>query len=63
MPSPRPRERSLNSVGSGFMTSTHFGHSVLPMRIATGPPMVRPCTTPPEKCSSSCSNFMREPRP
>ncbi len=60
---PRPRERSDSSTGSGLMTSTHFGHSVLPMRSAMGLPIVKPCTMPVESVSSSSSNFMREPRP
>ena len=60
---PRPRDFSESSVGSALITSTHFAHSVLPTRIAIGPPMLRPCTTPPESESSSCSNFIREPRP
>src|SRR5262249_266862 len=45
------------------MPVPHLGHSVLPMRIATGPPRVRPCRTPPVISASSCSNFIRAPRP
>ncbi len=59
----RPRDLSVSSTGSGFMTSIHFGHSVLPMRKAIGLPRLFPWRTPPERVSSSCSNFMREPRP
>jgi len=29
------------------MTVSHFGHSVFAILIATGPPSVRPCLTPP----------------
>ncbi len=36
---------------------------MLPMRIAIGPPMVIPCRTPPVSSTSSCSNFIRAPRP
>ena len=43
---------------------SHFGHSaLLPTRIATGPPWVSPWRTPPRICTSSCSNFIRAPRP
>ena len=31
------------------MTSTHLGHSVLPISIATGPPCVSPWRTPAEQ--------------
>ena len=60
---PRPPDSSAGSTGSGLMTVVHLGHSVLPMRRAIGLPRVRPWRTPPEMVSSSCSNFMREPRP
>ena len=30
---------------------------------ATGPPWLRPCRTPPVMLTSSCSNFIRAPRP
>ncbi len=39
---PRPRDISVRSTGSGFITSTHFGHSVLPIRSAIGLPRLRP---------------------
>ena len=45
------------------MTVSHLGHSVLPTRMATGLPSVRPCRTPPVISTSSCSNFIRAPRP
>src|SRR6202020_1439006 len=50
-------------TGSGDMTVSHLGHSVLPTRMATGPPSVTPCRTPPVSSTSSCSNFIRAPRP
>ena len=56
---PRPRPSVAGSMGSGLMTSCHFGHSVLPMRSAMGLPRLSPWRTPPEIASSSCSNFMR----
>jgi len=40
-----------------------LGHSVLPTRIATGLPSVTPCRTPAVISASSCSNFIRAPRP
>ena len=55
--------RCFDPTTSALMTSSHLGHSVLPTRSATGLPMLRPCTTPPERWSSSSSNFWREPRP
>ena len=54
---------SSGSTGSAAITVSHFGHSVLPMRTATGPPWVTPCRTPPMTSSSSASNFIRAPRP
>ena len=60
---PRPFGRLSASTGSGLITSTQRGHSVLPMRRATGLPIVRPKRMPPEIESSSSSNFMRAPRP
>src|SRR5215472_3638613 len=54
---------SSSATGSADMTVAHLGHSVLPMRMATGPPSVRPCLTPPVSSASSCSNFIRAPRP
>ena len=51
------------STGSADITVSHFGHSVLPIVIATGPPWLRPCRTPPVIVTASCSNFMRAPRP
>src|SRR6204780_307529 len=50
-------------TGSGDITVSHLGHSVLAIRIATGPPSVTPCRTPPVISTSSCSNFIRAPRP
>ena len=58
----RPAMRS-GSTGSAAITVSHFGHSELPMRIATGPPWVSPCRTPPITSNSSASNFIRAPRP
>ena len=55
--------RSSAGTGSGDITVSHFGHSVLATRIATGPPSVRPCRVPPVISTSSCSNFIRAPRP
>ena len=54
---------STGSTGSAAITCSHLGHSVLPISIDTGPPIVRPCRTPPVKRTSSCSNFIRAPRP
>jgi hypothetical protein len=54
---------SVADTGSGDITVSHLGHSVLPIRIATGPPSVRPCRTPAVISASSCSNFIRAPRP
>ncbi len=38
----------MSSTGSGLITSTHLGHSVLPMRSAIGLPRLSPWRTPPE---------------
>jgi hypothetical protein len=35
----------------------------LAILMATGPPSVRPCLTPAVISASSCSNFIRAPRP
>ena len=35
------------STGSADITCSHFGHSVLAIVIAIGPPMVKPWRTPP----------------
>ena len=51
------------STGSGLITVCHFGHSELPTRTAIGDPRVSPCRTPPRNSTSSCSNFIRAPRP
>jgi hypothetical protein len=40
------------------MMSSHFGHSVLPTRTATGEPIVTPWRTPPVSSTSSRSNFI-----
>src|SRR5580698_862739 len=50
-------------TGSGDITVSHLGHSVLAIRTATGPPSVTPCRTPPVISAASCSNFIRAPRP
>ena len=47
----------------GDMTCSHLGHSVLPMRRATGPPWVSPWRTPPSSSRSSRSKDIRAPRP
>ena len=39
---PLTRPRLSGSIGSGLMTSCHFGHSVLPMRRAIGLPRDSP---------------------
>src|SRR5262249_37587829 len=49
--------------GSGDIPVSPLGHSVFAIRIATGAPGVRPCRTPPVISTSSCSNFIRAPRP
>ncbi len=54
---------SEGSTGSADMTFSHLGHSVLPTMTAIGEPRESPCRTPPRKVISSCSNFMRAPRP
>ena len=54
---------SAGSTGSADMTVSHFGHSVLPIRTAIGPPCVRPCRMPPITSSSSASNAIRGLRP
>ena len=51
------------STGSADMTVVHFGHSVLPICTAIGPPWVRPCRTPPVRVTSSSSKDIRAPRP
>ncbi len=54
---------SSGSTGSAAMTVSHFGHSELPTRMATGLPSVTPWRTPPRISTSSCSNDIRAPRP
>ena len=54
---------SAGSTGSAAITVSHFGHSVLPIRTATGPPCVLPCRMPPITSSSSASNAIRGLRP
>jgi hypothetical protein len=54
---------SSASTGSAAITCSHLGHSVLPTMTATGEPSDRPCRTPPRNVTSSCSNFIRAPRP
>ena len=71
VPGPRPGQRRVAGqpvelsagTGSAPITFSHFGHSVLPIRIATGPPSVRPCRTPPSRSTSSRSKLIRAPRP
>ena len=58
----RPARVSAGT-GSALMTCSHFGHSVLPIRTATGPPWVRPCRTPPSSSTSSRSKVIRAPLP
>jgi hypothetical protein len=60
---PSSSARVSASTGSADITFSHLGHSVLPTWIATGPPWVRPWRTPPVIVTSSCSNFIRAPRP
>jgi hypothetical protein len=45
------------------ITVSHFGHSVLPISMAIGPPNVSPCLTPASTVTSSASNFILAPRP
>ena len=59
----RARPGSPGRPGRPTSPVSHLGHSVLPTWIATGPPWVSPCRTPPRKVTSSCSNFIRAPRP
>ncbi|SKU04254.1 Uncharacterised protein [Mycobacteroides abscessus subsp. abscessus] len=54
---------SAGSTGSGDITVSHLGHSVLPTSIATGPPNVRPWRTPPSMVTWSASKAIRAPRP
>ena len=54
---------SASSTGSADITFSHFGHSVLPTRIASGLPSDSPCRIPPMMSTWSCSNFIRAPRP
>ena len=51
------------STGSADITCSHLGHSELATSIAMGPPIVTPCRTPPKIRTTSCSNFIRAPRP
>ena len=48
------RPARSSSTGSADITVSHLGHSVLPIWIATGPPRVSPCRTPPRMVTSSC---------
>jgi len=48
---------------SAAITVCHFGHSLLPTRIAIGLPSVTPCRMPPTISTSSRSKLMRAPRP
>ena len=49
--------------GAGDISSSHFGHSVLAISMATGEPSVRPCRMPPSRLTSSASKRIRGPRP
>ena len=49
--------------GAGDISSTHFGHSVLRIRMLIGEPSVRPWRTPERNSTSSRSKRMRGPRP
>ena len=49
--------------GWGDISSSHLGHSVLAISMATGEPRVRPWRIPPTMVISSASNRMRGPRP
>ena len=49
--------------GSGDISCSHFGHSVLPISMATGDPRVRPWRMPASRITSSASNRIRGPRP
>ena len=61
---PRFRPSSTSgSTGSAAMTCSHLGHSLLPIRRATGLPIDTPCRRPPITSSSSASKLMRAPRP
>src|ERR1700722_15542494 len=51
------------SPGAGDISSSHFGHSVLAISMATGEPIVRPCRIPPIRVTSSASNRILGPRP
>ncbi len=55
--------RTSGSTGSLAMITFHLGHSVLATWTAIGPPIVNPCRTPPRIVTTSCSNFIRAPRP
>ncbi len=50
-------------AGAGDISSTHFGHSVLRIRMLTGEPSVRPWRTPDRNSTSSRSKRIRGPRP
>ena len=62
-PAPASTRRSAGSTGSALMTVDQAGHSELRMRMATGPPMVRPWRIPPRTETSSASKAWRAPRP
>ena len=49
--------------GSGDISSSHLGHSVLAISMATGDPRVRPWRMPPMSVISSASKRIRGPRP
>src|SRR5690606_2990993 len=62
-PVPASIRRRSAGTGSADMTSTHLGHSVLPISMVSGPPCDLPWRRPARMRTSSCSNFMRAPRP
>ena len=49
--------------GPGDISSSHLGHSVLAISMATGEPRVRPWRMPPTRVTSSASKRIRGPRP
>jgi hypothetical protein len=52
-----------SETGSADITVCHFGHSLLPIMIASGEPRLEPWRTPPRKVTASCSKAIRAPRP
>ena len=59
-----PRAPSSGAlIGSADMTCCHFGHSLFCTVMATGPPIVNPCLTPPDRETTSFSSFILAPLP